>query len=74
MCLRCRKHERCNAWFWCKEDGRACWDRQSRREVAPRRCLLLATTLAPGPPPDSQSVNEEPFTSFAAGFFVDRGG
>lgn len=68
----CRKHERCNAWFWCKEDGRACWDRQSRREVAPRRCLLLATTLAPGPPPDSQSVEEAPFTSFAAGFYVDR--
>lgn len=71
---RCRGHERCNAWFWCKEDGAACWERQSRREVGPRRCLLLATTLAPGPPPAIETVDEEPFTSFAAGYFVAQGG
>lgn len=83
MHVRRREHERCNAWFWCKEEGRSCWDRQSGREVAPRKCLLLAVTLAPGPPPDGpaaelaagsgQPMEEGPFTSFAAGYSVDRG-
>eukprot|EP00208_Stichococcus_sp_RCC1054_P005833 CAMPEP_0206142774 /NCGR_PEP_ID=MMETSP1473-20131121/18136_1 /ASSEMBLY_ACC=CAM_ASM_001109 /TAXON_ID=1461547 /ORGANISM="Stichococcus sp, Strain RCC1054" /LENGTH=1052 /DNA_ID=CAMNT_0053537897 /DNA_START=385 /DNA_END=3544 /DNA_ORIENTATION=+ len=69
----CMVERKCNAWFWCKDSGKAdCLDQQSGTWVPWHGCKLLALPVLPAPPLDPatrvDTSEASLFRSFAVGY------